>query len=72
MLKPVLEIEASSESKVKNVIKKLGIKGRALGSISWEKVCALYGINLLFKSLKFDSEKEKQSSNKKAKTKLKH
>jgi len=60
MLKPVLEIEASSESKVKNVIRKLGIKGRVLGNISWEKVYALHGINLKrFKSLKLGLRKRK-------------
>jgi len=59
-LPPILEIEADSEEKIKEVIKKLGIKGRELGNIGWEKVYSIYGTDLRsFKILKFDDSKEK-------------
>ena len=54
-LPPILEIEADSEEKIKDVIKKLSIKGRELGNIGWEKVYFLYGMDLRsFKILKFE------------------
>ncbi|MGC9142953.1 MAG: adenylate cyclase, partial [Candidatus Micrarchaeia archaeon] len=54
-LPPILEIEADSEEKIKETIDKLGIKGRVLGNISWEKVYSLYGMDLRkFKILKFE------------------
>jgi len=59
-LPPILEIEADSEEKIKEVIKKLGIKGRELGNIGWEKVYSIYSMDLRsFKILKFDDSKEK-------------
>ena len=56
---PILEIEADSEEKIKEVIKKLSIKGRELGNIGWEKVYSLYGMDLRsFKILKFDDSEK--------------
>mgnify|MGYP001626451680 CR=1 FL=1 len=53
-LPPILEIEADSEYKIREMIKKLGIHGRLLGNISWEKVYSIYGMDLRkFKILKF-------------------
>ncbi|MGC8586493.1 MAG: class IV adenylate cyclase [Candidatus Micrarchaeia archaeon] len=54
-LPPILEIEADSEDKIKETINRLGIKGKILGNISWEKVYSLYGMDLKkFKILKFE------------------
>ncbi|ASI13634.1 CYTH-like superfamily phosphatase [Candidatus Mancarchaeum acidiphilum] len=53
-LPPLMEIEADSEEKVMETIKKLGIKGKAIGNIGWEKVYSMYGMDLNdFKILKF-------------------
>ena len=52
---PVVEIEAKSEGDIRQITARLGIKGKELGNISWEKVYAYHGIDLnSFKILKFD------------------
>lgn len=45
MLPALVEIEGSSERKVMDVYRRLGISGRAVGNISAEKVYRLYGID---------------------------
>jgi adenylate cyclase class 2 len=53
-LPPILEIEADSETKIKEIINKLNIKGKMLGNIGWERVYSLYNMDLRsFKVLKF-------------------
>ncbi|MCL5112332.1 MAG: CYTH domain-containing protein [Candidatus Marsarchaeota archaeon] len=55
-LLPILEIEAESEEAIRSVIDELGIHGKELGNIGWEKVYAMHGIELhSFKVLKFDN-----------------
>jgi adenylate cyclase class 2 len=54
MIAPVVEIEASSEKKVRDTIKELDIGGRELGNIGWEKLYKQYGIDLnAYEVLKF-------------------
>ncbi|MEM3827232.1 MAG: hypothetical protein QXR58_01365 [Candidatus Micrarchaeaceae archaeon] len=54
-LKPVVEVEAKSEEKIRQVIETLGIKGKEVGNIGWDRLYALHGINLRdFNVLKVD------------------
>ena len=54
-LRPVVEVEAKSEEEVRAAISEIGIVGKELGNISWEKVYAMHGMDLKsFKTLKFD------------------
>ncbi len=53
-LPPIMEIEADSEARIRETINRLGIKGRELGNIGWEKVYSMYGMDLRsFRILKF-------------------
>ncbi|MEM4098919.1 MAG: hypothetical protein QXZ38_04150 [Candidatus Micrarchaeaceae archaeon] len=54
-LPPIVEIEGQSEGDVRKAISRLGIKGRELGNIGWERVYSMYGFNLRdYKILKFE------------------
>ncbi|MEM3181155.1 MAG: CYTH domain-containing protein [Candidatus Micrarchaeaceae archaeon] len=56
-LPPIVEIEGQSEEDVKKAISRLGIKGRELGNIGWERVYSMYGFNLRdYKILKFEED----------------
>lgn len=54
LIPPVLEVEASSEKKVRDTITELGIGGKELGNIGWEKLYMQFGIDLnAYEVLKF-------------------
>jgi predicted adenylyl cyclase CyaB len=61
MIKPHLEVEGPSEEEVKDLIRRLRIRGKEVGNVSVVKIYAGEGIDLnSFKELRFSKDERKE------------